>query len=389
MPRYNLRTLRGERVAKKKEGERMTKWKSEYERFVNDSRNVLSVEEVREEILLILEDNAIEQTKVSLICPCFDLKGFLAMKAKRNFLECPICNAKISNELNGLCIDKYFQKILSEINNATEAEILRDSTYREVPAQLAFVIPKVIDDEEPYLDYSTTYIGGVKSETEQNLPQIEESDSVATSIVDGQNEDHHGFGESMDESETTDEESECGPETEEETLTNNTRAQNKKKENQLKNSLKRAVNGEKRHKCKLCHYATNKRRNLTRHMRTHTGEKPFKCKTCNYAAARQSTLIVHKRIHTGERPFKCDNCNYEAIQQHHLTEHIRIHTGEKPYKCRFCEFATARSNDLTKHIRIHTGEKPYKCRFCEFASGYGQSLNRHMRTQHKDALKLD
>ncbi|KAI1694697.1 zinc-finger double domain-containing protein [Ditylenchus destructor] len=152
---------------------------------------------------------------------------------------------------------------------------------------------------------------------------------------------------------------------------------------------KRAVDGEMRHKCKQCQYATNNKSHFTEHMRTHTGERPFKCKTCKYAAAHQSTLIQHERIHTGEKPYKCQFCKFAAAHRSNLTEHERTHSGEKPYKCQFCKFATAHLSNLTKHIRIHTGEKPYKCRFCQFASRYGQSLNTHMRTQHKDALKLD
>ncbi|KAI1695791.1 MIZ/SP-RING zinc finger domain-containing protein [Ditylenchus destructor] len=296
MPRYNMRTLRGERVIKKKEGDRRKRWEVDYVRFINDARNVLSVEEVVKEIAQTFEINAIEQEKVSLICPnwsgsglfrvtvvrvssqvekkrrtqpanqrardarkeeeraatapaarvtqpagcvqharvplsligwlassgdsklelrrklalspnehvrlfdltkerivtpvryrtcrhfqCFDLKGFFAMKAKRNFLECPICNSKLDNELDGLCIDKYFQKMLSEVIGATETEILSDGTFRAALTQSALIIPKVIDDEEPYApDHSTTHIGEVKSETDSNVDDIEELDSVSS-----------------------------------------------------------------------------------------------------------------------------------------------------------------------------------------------------------------
>ncbi|KAI1694908.1 hypothetical protein Ddc_21680 [Ditylenchus destructor] len=69
MPRYNLRTLRGERVIKKKEGERIKRWESNYKRLIKNARNVLSLEEVMEEIAQTFENNAIEQEKVSLICP--------------------------------------------------------------------------------------------------------------------------------------------------------------------------------------------------------------------------------------------------------------------------------------------------------------------------------
>ncbi|KAI1696076.1 MIZ/SP-RING zinc finger domain-containing protein [Ditylenchus destructor] len=226
MPRYNMRTLRGERVVKKKEGERIKRWESDYERFVNDARNVLSVEEVIKEIAQTFEENAIEQEKVSLICPltkerivvpvryrtcrhlqCFDLKGFLAMKSKRNFLECPICNTKVDRELTGLRIDKFFQKMLSDVNGATEIEIFGDSTFKAAFSQSALIIPKVIDSEEPYEpNYSTTNFDEVKLEDGtlrtniaicnllvptrlsclQTLTSIEELDSVSSFDIDNE-----------------------------------------------------------------------------------------------------------------------------------------------------------------------------------------------------------
>ncbi|KAI1696114.1 MIZ/SP-RING zinc finger domain-containing protein [Ditylenchus destructor] len=198
MPRYNFRTLRGERITKKKEGKRIKRWELDYDRFINDARNTLSVEAVVEEIAHTLKTNEIEQTKVSLICPltkerislpvryricrhlqCFDLKGFLAMKSKRNFLVCPICNTRVNNELTGLCIDRYFQKILSKVTGAMEAEILCDGTFKAALSRSALIIPKVIDDEEKFkLVNPTTHICDVKQQTYIYVDDVEEGSSV-------------------------------------------------------------------------------------------------------------------------------------------------------------------------------------------------------------------
>ncbi|KAI1727308.1 zinc-finger double domain-containing protein [Ditylenchus destructor] len=69
-------------------------------------------------------------------------------------------------------------------------------------------------------------------------------------------------------------------------------------------SYRPLVNGEKRHKCQLCQYATNNSSHLTAHMRVHTGERPFKCKFCPYAATQSSSLNTHTRNHTKRGPMK-------------------------------------------------------------------------------------
>ncbi|KAI1701599.1 MIZ/SP-RING zinc finger domain-containing protein [Ditylenchus destructor] len=192
MSRYNMRTLRGERVVKKKEGDRIKRWESDYERFVKDARNVLSVEKVRAEIAQTFEDNAIEHEKVSLICPltkerigvparyrncrhlqCFDLEGFFAMKSKKNFLNCPICNNIVNNAIDGLCIDKFFQNILSAVSGTTEINIFGDGTFRMTPSHSTLIIPKVIDDEGPYVpEHSTALACEVKSESGSDIEEL-------------------------------------------------------------------------------------------------------------------------------------------------------------------------------------------------------------------------
>ncbi|KAI1691389.1 zinc-finger double domain-containing protein [Ditylenchus destructor] len=220
-------------------------------------------------------------------------------------------------------------------------------------------------------------------ETEENAPQIQADNSLATSNLDRQNQQQNGFGESTDESEFGDEVCEYGRESEsnDDTLTSKSRARDNKKNNHCESNEstfqgssrpkvrpqfkkkcqisylkanvgpKRAVDGETYHKCKQCHYVTKHKGHFTAHMRTHSGEKPYKCQFCKYATAHSSNLIRHNRIHTGEKPFKCQFCKYATAQSHHLTEHIRIHTGEKPFKCRFCQYASRYSSHLNVHVR--------------------------------------
>ncbi|KAI1698744.1 zinc-finger double domain-containing protein [Ditylenchus destructor] len=224
---------------------------------------------------------------------------------------------------------------------------------------------------------------GRLSRREKNVPHIPEDNSSATSIEDGENLQEHGFGDSTDESETDDDESEYGIESESdsEPVTSKTRAHN----SMNKNCREKKVHGRTRQKARL---QLNRKQHLMSNVgRAVDGEKRYKCKQCHYATNVESQFTIHMRTHTGERPFKCKKCNYAATKRSNLIIHERYHSGEKPYKCEFCKYAAAERCNLIKHIRIHTGEKPYKCRFCKYAAAQRGNLNQHMRTHHKHALK--
>ncbi|KAI1696458.1 MIZ/SP-RING zinc finger domain-containing protein [Ditylenchus destructor] len=194
--RYNLRQLRGERIIRKKEGNRLRQWKADYASFLKNANKHISIQKATEAIQLSFESDALLQLKVRLVCPlskkriripvryescrhlqCFDLKTFLKMKTKRNFLHCPICNTEVSKELVGLRIDKFFENILLQIGDSTEVEILRDGSFRAQDAEIRLVIPKVIDDEEPYIPDSTSFADDVK-------PALQIIDNIGEEIAD-------------------------------------------------------------------------------------------------------------------------------------------------------------------------------------------------------------
>ncbi|KAI1701725.1 MIZ/SP-RING zinc finger domain-containing protein [Ditylenchus destructor] len=209
--RYNLRQLRGERIIRKKEGNRLRQWKADYASFLKNAKKHISIQKATEAIQLSFESDALLQLKVRLICPlskkriripvryescrhlqCFDLKTFLKMKTKRNFLHCPICNTEVSKELVGLRIDKFFENILLQIGDSTEVEILRDGSFRAQDAEIRLVTSKVIDDEEPYIPDSTSFADDVK-------PALQVNDNIRQEIADQTERMNHSTSSGHDE----------------------------------------------------------------------------------------------------------------------------------------------------------------------------------------------
>ena len=67
--------------------------------------------------------------------------------------------------------------------------------------------------------------------------------------------------------------------------------------------VKPGVAGKKQHVCIACGKVLQSKRDLERHLLTHSGIKPFQCETCKKQFTLKGDLTRHMRIHKDEKPF--------------------------------------------------------------------------------------
>ena len=106
-------------------------------------------------------------------------------------------------------------------------------------------------------------------------------------------------------------------------------------------------------KCSVCAKMLMNKRNLEKHMITHTDKKPFTCATCGSCFTLMTSLQVHQRIHTGAKPYQCGVCKKTFSHNSTLHKHMRLHTGEKPYMCDICDRSFRQSSNMLSHRRLH------------------------------------
>ncbi|XP_011868355.1 PREDICTED: zinc finger protein 569-like [Vollenhovia emeryi] len=118
--------------------------------------------------------------------------------------------------------------------------------------------------------------------------------------------------------------------------------------------------------------------------------RPHKCALCPKAFAQAQSLANHverhKRVKDTQKRFLCEKCSKCFAQSGSLVAHMRTHTGIKPYVCNVCSRAFTKSTYLQLHLRTHSGEKPYICQYCSRAFARANTLARHI-TMHTGEAK--
>ena len=71
--------------------------------------------------------------------------------------------------------------------------------------------------------------------------------------------------------------------------------------------------------CEVCFKIFNKKKELTRHQKTHM--KPKKCRDCGEEFQSDIELDNHKKIH-----LKCEVCGKEYKEKKNLNKHKKVHT---------------------------------------------------------------
>ncbi|GBM20983.1 Zinc finger protein Gfi-1 [Araneus ventricosus] len=78
--------------------------------------------------------------------------------------------------------------------------------------------------------------------------------------------------------------------------------------------------------CQFCTKSFRQKRDLDRHIFTHTGEKPYTCVVCGKDFARKDKLIAHSRTHSEGRMYTCDICGKTIDSEKSWKEHLEVHS---------------------------------------------------------------
>ncbi|XP_078038057.1 uncharacterized protein LOC144470595 [Augochlora pura] len=117
--------------------------------------------------------------------------------------------------------------------------------------------------------------------------------------------------------------------------------------------------------------------------------RPHKCAICPKSFAQAQSLTNHMERHTRvketQKRFLCEVCSKCFAQSGSLVAHMRTHTGVKPYVCTVCSRAFTKSTYLQLHLRTHSGEKPYICQYCSRAFARANTLARHITVHTGEA----
>lgn len=169
--------------------------------------------------------------------------------------------------------------------------------------------------------------------------------------------------------------------------------------------------------CTKCGKLFATKRNLKRHLLTHTGLK-YNCAMCGKEFSRVDKLKEHEQSkHKDEifgdlsedgfddgtdndnkspdlpenrkkekynRPHQCNLCPKAFAQPqslaNHMERHKRVKDTQKRFLCEVCSKCFAQSGSLVAHMRTHTGVKPYVCNVCTKAFTKSTYLQLHLRT---------
>ena len=137
--------------------------------------------------------------------------------------------------------------------------------------------------------------------------------------------------------------------------------------------------------CSICNKAYGTRRDLRRHIRSHSS---FPCEKCGKMFRTDRGIKEHLKTHEEgyvKPQYPCEICGTTVSTPYVLKMHIdKVHMGINPknFLCDFCGRAFVNRHVLTEHRNTHTGDTPFKCEMCGAAFTYTGGLRIHKRRVH-------
>ncbi|KAI3357388.1 hypothetical protein L3Q82_015820, partial [Scortum barcoo] len=108
----------------------------------------------------------------------------------------------------------------------------------------------------------------------------------------------------------------------------------------------------KRFSCRICMESFHGRSDMENHKRAHLDPSTFKCPDCDFTST--SWPETHMGLHSYLRPHKCPNCSFASKNKKDLRRHMMTHTNEKPFSCKLCGQRFNRNGHLKFHMeRLH------------------------------------
>ncbi|MBD9443963.1 RHS repeat-associated core domain-containing protein, partial [Pseudomonas sp. PDM04] len=133
--------------------------------------------------------------------------------------------------------------------------------------------------------------------------------------------------------------------------------------------------------CEACGRGFRIKKNIDRHLQTHTAIKLHRCEICEKAFTRHARLRNHMDSHAGNSRFRCSVCDKSLATETSLTHHMATHSGEKPHICEQCGAKFGLKGNLTLHMRSH-GVKPFACPVCQQRFVRHDRMRDHRQAKH-------
>lgn len=129
--------------------------------------------------------------------------------------------------------------------------------------------------------------------------------------------------------------------------------------------------------CEKCDRSFSSKLSFRKHNMISHGERLFACSICNIVLQSRKELVKHKESH--KEKLVCEQCGRQYRHKRDLLRHIPTHSGERPYPCTTCGFRFHTAERLRNHQAIHK-EKRYLCDLCPMKFTDGQHLRRHLKS---------